>query len=798
MNLKLYIFKSTSFKILGIILLTLIIDNLFIFSISSPPGWDQGYHLSNVFKMSNIISANGINFFNKADQLLDVSETYRGPLTYFLSALFLNIFNYSYEYAYLSNQIFNVICIFSIINLGKFFKNNSIGIWAAFIFSFSTLIVNQRTDYLIDLSLTAFSSLSLLFFTKWNFEKSNNIKYAVLSGISLGLIFLTKPTGIILFFLPFTIIFIKKLKIKENKFFEIIKIFFFFISFFLIIFPWFSKHWLTIITSTINAWNWGINYQDGYNSFSLESWLFYLKSLPKVFGVINFTVFLIIFIFEKISQRNLFKISFKKIKKINFWFFTYIFNCFLILSLMSTKDIRFVMPIYPLICIYLSIFLNQKTYKYFKHFTKKVILVLTVFLTLFFSNHELISHKINQSTIYKWPHFEIINEIKNSNPNLTTTLAVLPDTREINTFNLEAEAARQGENVAVRQIISNTNTYKDDLKYFDWFLLKSGNQGVMSNKSKDLLSEYLLDNNSFTYQREWELPDKSNLTLLKRKRINSSLSKTECVSNFTDLNIQQIENGINIHLKGKGKALHSSNLLIDFFGKDFKKFTNITLANGFFIKNLESESCYLLSQDIPINFPENISGNLFFKVRLLNKEGQVKEINTKENNFPIEKKFINKDYILMANRIKKVEDLGILLREGKFQTLFDLVGIINQSDPKQAYLNNAEKIYIQRFKENGRIENLYSILISQILQRKIQQAEKTIDSIIEFDFKNKNAYLTKSIISVYLLDKDQARFSVDKTKQMDNSLENEEITNIVEGLTYLLEMKFINAYKTFT
>ena len=180
MNLKLYIFKSTFFKILVIILLTLIIDNLFIFSINSPPAWDQGYHLSNVFKMSNVISANGINFFNKVDQLLDVSETYRGPLTYFLSALFLNIFRNSYEYAYLSNQIFNIICIFSIINLGKFFKNDSIGIWAAFIFSFSTLIVNHRSDYLIDLSLAAFSSLSLLFFTKWNFEKNNSIKYAVL------------------------------------------------------------------------------------------------------------------------------------------------------------------------------------------------------------------------------------------------------------------------------------------------------------------------------------------------------------------------------------------------------------------------------------------------------------------------------------------------------------------------------------------------------------------------------------------------------------------------------------------
>ena len=39
----------------------------------------------------------------------------------------------------------------------------------------------------------------------------------------------------------------------------------------------------------------------------------------------------------------------------------------------------------------------------------------------------------------------------------------------------------------------------------------------------------------------------------------------------------------------------------------------------------------------------------------------------------------------MVNRIK-VELLGSYLREGKFENLFDLVGIINQSDPQQIYL----------------------------------------------------------------------------------------------------------------
>ena len=50
---------------------------------------------------------------------------------------------------------------------------------------------------------------------------------------------------------------------------------------------------------------------------------------------------------------------------------SYIFNCYLIISLMSTKDIRFIMPIFPIFCIYPAIFLDSKDYKFFLTKVKK-------------------------------------------------------------------------------------------------------------------------------------------------------------------------------------------------------------------------------------------------------------------------------------------------------------------------------------------------------------------------------------------------------------------------------------------
>ena len=152
----------------------------------------------------------------------------------------------------------------------------------------------------------------------------------------------------------------------------------------------------------------------------------------------------------------------------------------------------------------------------------------------------------------------------------------------------------------------------------------------------------------------------------------------------------------------------------------------------------------------------------------------------------------------MANKISKVELLGDLLRKGEFEKLFNLVGVINQSDPSQGYLNAAEKIYLQRFNDNKKVKDLYNVLICQILQRKVGIAEKTINLILEKDFSNGNAQLAKSIINLYLLDKKDARFSLNKAKIYNKSEESAEIINIVEGLTYFLEFKFINSFRILT
>ena len=793
-----HLFKNNYLNIIIIIFSSLIIDNLFILQINNPPAWDQGYHLSNVFKMYNIFGDQGISISEKFNQLLNVTDSYRGPLTYFLSALFLKVFDNTYHFAYLSNQIFNIICIFSIFNLGKLLKNESTGLWASLIFTFSSLILNLRSDYLIDLSLASLSTLGFLFFTKWYLDKKKFSFYSLLAGGALGLIFLTRPTGIVIFFLTFLCIFYKLIKRKNSFIYSLGEFMIFFTTFIVVIFPWFSRNWLTIITSTINAWNWGVNYQDGLEFYSIESWLFYFKRLPLIFGPINFSIFSIIFFTEKLLQRNLLKLNIKSLKKTDLWFLTYIFNCYLIVSLMSTKDIRFIVPILPIFCIYIAIFLDSSNFKIFSSRDKKSIMLVSIICSLLFTKSGFFSKNLNNNSINSWPHSDIIKEIKKENKNLLSTLAILPDTKEINTFNLEAEASRQEEYVAVRQIISNKETYKDDLQYFDWFLIKTGDQGIMSNEAKNLLNQYLLKSPSFIIQKEWSLPDKNKVLLLRRKSLNTYLIKNNCEFNSSNLIIKEIPEGIRLSFVGQGKLIKNSKILLDFTGENHKTSTNFALANGSFHRNFEEESCYLINQEIPIKFVENHNKELNINARLLEENGKIKSLNLVHNKLTIKDRSYDENLIKMVNKVSKVELLGDYLRKGEFKKLFNLVGVINQSDPNQKYLKDAEKVYSQRYLENKNIKNLYSILICQILQKKVASSEKTINMILDTDFSNGNAQLIKAIINVYLLDKEDSRLSLDNAKISNKSQESAEIINLIEGLTNILELKFLNAYKLLT
>ena len=85
-----------------------------------------------------------------------------------------------------------------------------------------------------------------------------------------------------------------------------------------------------------------------------------------------------------------------------------------------------------------------------------------------------------------------------------------------------------------------------------------------------------------------------------------------------------------------------------------------------------------------------------------------------------------------------------------------------------------------RYKKDKNISDLYSIFISQVLQREINKADKTLDLILKKDTLNGNTYLAKSIVDIYLLKIYEAKDSFAKSKTLEKSNESREIIKTIE------------------
>ena len=787
--------KFNKYSIFEILIFNLIIITSFIFDFlwintnNFIPAWDQGFHLSNLFNYSNLI--NEIKLFDKDwwESFWSVTDNYRGPLTYIISSIYIKLFGASIENAILSNFIFNLITLLSIFIFSKKFLNTEAGLWATLMFSFNPFIFSLRNDYLIDLPQVSFLILSWLLLTIWYFARNSNILFSLFSGGSIGLLFLTKPTGIVFLIFPIGLLIYKKFSFKNLK--ENINIISFLLAFILCIKNWLFLNWLTILTSTINAFNWGIKYQDGLDINTIEGWFYYLFELIKIFNPFIIFSFITLKIFNhyKFNKNNNFKLNYKSLlsnRKI--WFLSAPLNIILINLLMTSKDPRFILPLIPFLYLLLGNSLANIRNKYKTNLIIKGIFACIVLIT-FLTNQIQLYSGIKNFEAYENPnkiHNEIIDEISNNSPYIDSTIGVLPDTKYFNAFNLDAASLRLKKRVRSRQIISNQASYKTDIQLFDWFLIKTGEQGTMTTFAKDKLQKELLESNDFVIQKKWKLQDHSILSLLKRKNISEKVNLANCTNKTSFINFYKSKNNLRFEIYGPLRKLNKSYLLINSNDPNIKTI-NISLPK--ININFFDEKCIYYDYNFTAenynfiaNQPEEIEAYIY-----RSEENSMEKVDINFNNSLIidEKKS-------SLNKIDIVSQLGIFLKNGEFDKLFNLAGLINQSDPKSDYLKDSELIFTKRLSMNSNeLNNLYAVAISQILQRKAYEASLSLNKILLIDKENSYAYLAKGFVNLYSFNIKEANDSFEKAIVYNNNNDFKDIIEKIYFITKIINFKFL-------
>ena len=456
---------------------------------------------------------------------------------------------------------------------------------------------------------------------------------------------------------------------------------------------------------------------------------------------------------------------------------------------MSTKDLRFILPILPCLCIFSGFFITSlRKYSWINYYKIFVLIIIISTSVLHLFNQISISKNFEKNSIIYWPHKEIIEKVNGLSPNLKSVIAVLPDTRELNTFNLAAEAKLQDKNISIAQVMSNEKTYKEDIDRFSWFLLKDGDQGTMTNNAKQKLAQLIKKSDRFEIFESWILPDGSKASLYKRKRMNESVKLISNKYPLTTLDLFFNGNGLTINLKGNEQILNNSNLLINAKNKKNIYEINVALPK---ISNYANRNIEII-KNIYLDNPIKLKDSLKFNALILSKQNQNfpilrKDLNYEENINPsFEKKF-------EVNKINELEKMGKYLKNGEFDKLFNLVGLVNQSDPSQEYLKDAEQIFEYKYKFiKKNIDYLYNIAISQILQRKSNEADRTLKELIKLEKNNSNLYIAKAIIDIYNFNPRQAEKNINLASKLNNDKKLYSTINTIQLISKIINFRILS------
>ena len=101
------------------------------------------------------------------------------------------------------------------------------------------------------------------------------------------------------------------------------------------------------------------------------------------------------------------------------------------------------------------------------------------------------------------------------------------------------------------------------------------------------------------------------------------------------------------------------------------------------------------------------------------------------------------------------------------QRINEAVEELNQSDPEQIYLADAEAILRARLQDDpGDLNDLYSLALAQALQRHASDAAQTLTQIKSLDPSNPNALLGLGVVELYRFRPGQAQVALDQAAKM--------------------------------
>ncbi|MEA5444019.1 hypothetical protein [Cyanobium gracile] len=780
--------------LLGLWLAGLLLDVLWLQRHGQPPAWDQGEHLSRALGVWQVLGEAAPFDPLWWHRLWAETPTYRGPFTYLVTAPVFSLLGPGYGSAILSNSLFQALLLGSLYGLGRLAHSRAAGLWAAFLCGVAPALLNQRSDYLIDFSLTAVLTATWWLLTVRVLARPHRPwLWSLGGGLGLGAVVLTRPTGLVMLWLPLLALAWMALLApiqpgRPARLSRLAQLLLAAAAATVVAWPWWSQNWLTILSTVNKARQWGVLYQDGLEANTLAGWLFYPRLLPTMAGAALVAV-VVAGGGLSLRRRHGAPATALPWRRLTWWL-SFPLGALLLATLMSTKDFRFVLPLVPQLCLGLGILLGSATGRWTTGWRLAV-----VGIGIWGALASQFALAANPTGFPPrppiagppWPLEAIVATIRQRSPHQLSTLAVLPDSQGLNAFNLDAEGRRQDFRVAARQTVAPVDQLGGDLAGFDWFLLKGGDQGVMSDERQAALDGMVRRSPAFQAAGRWPLPDGSSAELFERRQLSLEVTPVACgpdPSLQLDLSVEPpaplrpgSEAVLVSRLRGPAAQLRDGLLLLDWrqetAGGGLPSWRH-DRGIGQGMLRAGSSACLEVRERLALVVPAGLpDGTYQLRARALDRQEQPLALRSSPLPLAVAADGAGGGRGAPPNRIDQLVALGRLLRRGELDRLFQQVGQINQRDPQQIYLAQAERLLRARLQApppdtgGSDLEDLYGLALAQALQRHADGAVDTLQRIVSLEPTNPHALMALGFVQLYRFHPGQAQVALDAAARLD-------------------------------
>jgi 4-amino-4-deoxy-L-arabinose transferase-like glycosyltransferase len=629
-------------------------------------------------------------------------------------------------------------------------------------------------------------------------------------GLSLGLALMTKQTA--LFFLLIPVVWVGVGAIRRRDWGRLAQLVGASLLSVAVFGWWYRTNWLLILTSGKRATVDSALAEGDPALNTLAAWTYYWKILPSLISwplLLVPIVGLLIYWGQRRAKalaRQDLKAK-ERIPSSTFdselqneqnpklgWLAVFLVGAYLLSSVNINKDARYVLPYLPV----LSVFLAYGITRWPGVLGKRIrwgtvgLATLLMFLNLYPLGGSWLTQSLSPNAQHSaylgniWPHKQVIDEIIKTEPLLRSNLGVLPSTGAVNQHNFNYYGALENFQVYGRQVGVRRKQVEQDARSLSWFLTKTGDQGSVPQEAQANIVKIIEQGPDFALHKSWSLPDGSNLNLYHRRIPPVQVQPVEeplTAVRLVEVTVpeqsppgapvpvtykwsgpwEQLKSGIvlltwRLNLGLEKKSENPAAMLINEKPNNQKSTRwlhdrGIGMGNLHAIKEGKAGNSFQVTERLAMLPPaDTATGTYTLEATYLNREtGESYSIPVP----PVALKIDPAASIQPAPELDLVTQLRTMaadLPKGPdgLTPVFDRVGRINQYDPIQDYLKQAEQALEYRLRlEPQNREWAYNVALSKVLQRQVKGAIAALERVTQLDSKNPYAYAYLAFVHLY-------------------------------------------------